>query len=84
MEFLTTEQLNKLNTRRLLGLKKSVDEKIRHALRQNYDGYYDTTPVEDMSLFDLVVYYDLQKLYSYKNEIKNILSTREHIERKNT
>ena len=84
MEFLTTEQLNKLNTRRLLGLKKSVDEKIRHSLRQNYDGYYDTTPVEDMSLFDLVVYYDLQKLYSYKNEIKNILSTREHIERKNT
>lgn len=84
MEFLTTEQLNKLNTRRLLGLKKSVDEKIRHAQRQNYDGYYDTTPVEDMSLFDLVVYHELQKLYSYKNEIKNILSTREHIERKNT
>lgn len=59
MEFLSEENLHKLNTKRLLGLYKSLREAVR------WNGHWDASYMD--------------KVIAYRNLVKEILNTREHV-----
>jgi hypothetical protein len=73
MNILSAEQLNKLTTKRLYSLYKSFRWYIFKNHNEIEEGYYTLLPYER----DL-----LNELEMYREQIKSILATREHIERK--
>ncbi len=84
MRMLTVEQLNKLNTRRLLGVLK-VARAVEQAERRAYmmQGVCCEMCMEWIlgdTAFQEKVVKPTAHLTAYKNRIKKILAEREHIE----
>lgn len=82
LKFLTDEQLNKLNTKRLLGVLNSIRAvessaqiMLRSPMWEQYDGW-----ILGDKAWDEYVVKPTAHLTSYKNKVKSILSKREHIE----
>jgi hypothetical protein len=81
LKFLTIKELEALNTKRLLGVLKSVraienakQNKLMAPHNDEYDGFY-----LGKKAWDEMVAKPTANLTSYKNRIKKILSSREHI-----
>lgn len=83
LKFLTVCELNKLNTKRLLGVLKSVRSVEDSAKRKNMSYGVCCEVCNEWVLgkdeFEKVVVPRIAHLTAYKNRIKKILSTRENV-----
>lgn len=83
LKFLTVNELEKLNTKRLLGVLKSIRAVEHTTKRQNMSYGVCCDVCNEWILgeeeFEKTVVPQIAYLTSYKNRIKKILATREHL-----
>ena len=84
LRFLTYSELESLNTKRLLGVLKSA-RAVEHdaILRKHLSGCCCEVCKEwilDPEEYDRIVMQPTAHLTAYKNRIKSVLATREHIQ----
>lgn len=84
LKFLTKKELEKLNTKRLLGVLNSI-RAIEHKVRRQKMSYGICCDVCNGWIlgkeeFERVVVPEITHLTNYKNRIKEILANREHVE----
>ena len=84
LKFLSNEELEKLNTKRLLGVLNSIRAIQNNEKRQNmsYGVCCDMCNVWILGKeeFERAVVPQIAHLTEYKNRVKKILGTREHVQ----
>lgn len=84
LKFLTVNELQKLNTNRLLGVLNSI-RAIEHKVRRRKMSYGICCNICNSWIlgkeeFERVIVPEIAHLTGYKNRVKKILATREHID----